>query len=178
MLKKRNLLTFSVYSEAVETRHALHGVTWPSSNPKCLNVDFGKEEDMEKAIVSTMEEQPRLLIRAENRDAKEEKEFGWSKDPLKSGSVDDRSKVGSKMFSIETGFYYVSYFQPGPSARPVREWDVGKNKEEFMEEGKREKENKKGSFTIHNRGANIEDAPGLSLELQFRCALFLISFTL
>lgn len=79
-------------SEAVETRHALHGVTWPSSNPKCLNVDFGKEEDMEKAIVSTLEE-PRIQITTENRDVKEEKEFGWSKDPYKNSSVDDRSRV-------------------------------------------------------------------------------------
>lgn len=40
-------------SEAVETRHALHGIRWPSSNPKCLNVDFGTESLMEKAIEST-----------------------------------------------------------------------------------------------------------------------------
>lgn len=40
-------------SEAVETRHALHGIRWPSSNPKCLNVDFGTEGLMEKAIEST-----------------------------------------------------------------------------------------------------------------------------
>lgn len=78
----------------METRHALHGVTWPPSNPKCLNVDFGKEEDMEKAVISTLEEMPRIQITAENRDVKEEKEFGWSKDPYKTTSgVDDRSRV-------------------------------------------------------------------------------------
>lgn len=68
-------------------------MTWPSSNPKCLNVDFGKEEDMEKAIVSTMEEMPRIQITTENRDVKEEKDFGWSKDPYKNSSVDERSRV-------------------------------------------------------------------------------------
>lgn len=36
-------------SQAVETRHALHGVTWPVSNPKTLHVDFSTEEDFDKA---------------------------------------------------------------------------------------------------------------------------------
>ena len=80
-------------SEAIETRHALHGVTWPSSNPKCLNVDFGTEEDMDKASVSDMDDMSRIQITTENRDIKE-KEFGWSKDPHKNSSVDDRTKVG------------------------------------------------------------------------------------
>ena len=84
-------------SEAVETRHALHGVTWPSSNPKCLNVDFGKEDEMEKAIVSTMEDMPRIQITTENRDVKgDEKEFGWSKDPFKNSAVEDRSRVSEQ----------------------------------------------------------------------------------
>lgn len=87
------------FSEAVETRHALHGVIWPSSNPKCLNVDFGNEEDMEKAVLSTMEE-PRIQITTENRDAKNEKEFGWSKDPFKNVTVDDRSRVSCAIVSL------------------------------------------------------------------------------
>lgn len=45
-------------SEAVETRHALHGVRWPTSNPKCLNVDFGSEANMDKAIASTLADDP------------------------------------------------------------------------------------------------------------------------
>lgn len=48
---------------------------------------------MEKAIVSTLEEMPRIQITTENRDVKEEKEFGWSKDPYKNSSVEDRSRV-------------------------------------------------------------------------------------
>lgn len=54
---------FCKYSEAVETRHALHGVQWPSSNPKCLNVDFGSESQMEKAIASTSDD-PRHITNA------------------------------------------------------------------------------------------------------------------
>lgn len=58
------------YSQAVETRHALHGVRWPTSNPKCLHVDFGSEAAMQKAITSTLEEVPKYTgdnIRGENR---------------------------------------------------------------------------------------------------------------
>lgn len=47
---------FVDFSEAVETRHALHGIRWPTSNPKCLNVDFGTESLMEKAIASTADD--------------------------------------------------------------------------------------------------------------------------
>lgn len=50
--------------------------------------------------MSTLEETPRLLITTENRDVKEEKEFGWSKDPYKNSSVDDRSRVSCATFSI------------------------------------------------------------------------------
>lgn len=47
-------------SEAIETRHALHGVRWPASNPKCLNVDFGNKSDMLKAIETTKEDAPKF----------------------------------------------------------------------------------------------------------------------
>lgn len=40
---------FIFYSQAVETRHALHGVTWPVSNPKTLHVDFSTQEDFDQA---------------------------------------------------------------------------------------------------------------------------------
>lgn len=46
----------NIHSEAVETRHALHGIQWPPSNPKCLNVDFGTESLMQKAFASTAAE--------------------------------------------------------------------------------------------------------------------------
>lgn len=47
---------FPLHSEAIETRHALHGIRWPTSNPKCLNVDFGTENLMEKAMASTADD--------------------------------------------------------------------------------------------------------------------------
>lgn len=52
-------VSFEINSEAIETRHALHGVRWPASNPKCLNVDFGSEKSMDKAIASTSEQPPK-----------------------------------------------------------------------------------------------------------------------
>lgn len=70
----------------------MNGVTWPNSNPKRLNVEFGSEDDMNKAIISTAEE-ARITITTENREVKDEKEFGWSKDQHKSSRDDDRSKV-------------------------------------------------------------------------------------
>lgn len=41
--------TYSFFSQAIETRHALHGVTWPVSNPKTLQVDFSSQEAFDKA---------------------------------------------------------------------------------------------------------------------------------
>lgn len=36
----------------METRHALHGVTWPVSNPKTLQVDFSTREAFDKAKIN------------------------------------------------------------------------------------------------------------------------------
>lgn len=57
---------------------------------------------MEKAIVSTLEDTPRIQITTENRDVKDEKEFGWSKDPYKNASIDDRTRVSCKNLSLLT----------------------------------------------------------------------------
>lgn len=48
---------YKTEAEARETRHALHGVRWPVSNPKQLCVDFGKKEDMDLAQALTEEDQ-------------------------------------------------------------------------------------------------------------------------
>lgn len=50
-------LQYETETEARETRHALHGVRWPVSNPKQLCVDFGKKEDMDLAQALTEEDQ-------------------------------------------------------------------------------------------------------------------------
>lgn len=60
---------FIFNSEAIETRHALHGVTWPVSNPKTLNVDFGSKEAMDEVIASTEEDKSTVVD-------------NWSKDSI------------------------------------------------------------------------------------------------
>ncbi|XP_055614395.1 apoptotic chromatin condensation inducer in the nucleus [Uranotaenia lowii] len=97
-IKSKCYVKYETEDEAVETRHALHGVRWPTSNPKCLNVDFGSEAGMEKAIISTLDDAGTTRITIEN--TKDAREFGWSRD-LKS---EEETHVN----------------------RPVREWDLGK----------------------------------------------------
>lgn len=62
------------YSEAIETRHALHGIRWPASNPKCLNVDFGTESLMEKALASTTDTKPVVSSRDDRYGGRNEAE--------------------------------------------------------------------------------------------------------
>lgn len=69
----------------METRHALHGVRWPASNPKCLHVDFGTESAMEKAIISTLDDAGTTRIAIDS--GKDAKEFGWSRDSVKQEEV-------------------------------------------------------------------------------------------
>ncbi|KAH8357871.1 hypothetical protein KR200_011634 [Drosophila serrata] len=95
-IKSKCYVAYSTEDEAIETRHALHGVRWPVSNPKCLNVDFGSRTDMDRAIQSTKDEAPRYG--QEN-----------TRDNQQAGNTWSRLDVTDKK-----------------PVRPVREWDVGK----------------------------------------------------
>ncbi|KAI5632828.1 RNSP1-SAP18 binding (RSB) motif domain-containing protein [Phthorimaea operculella] len=48
-IKSKCFVEYENEDQAVETRHALHGVTWPVSNPKTLQVDFSTREAFDKA---------------------------------------------------------------------------------------------------------------------------------
>lgn len=85
-----NFILF-IYSEAVETRHALHGVRWPASNPKCLIVEFARDIDMEKAILSTLEEVMPISEPPKSSDAKST--FGWSKADTYKNDTEEKKKV-------------------------------------------------------------------------------------
>jgi hypothetical protein len=85
-------LFLSSYSEAVETRHALHGVRWPDHSLKKLNVEFSTDEDMIRVIESTLGERVQQGG-TEAREVKQEKGFGWTKDVVRETIADDRSKV-------------------------------------------------------------------------------------
>lgn len=81
-----------INSEAVETRHALHGVKWPEHNLKTLNVEFSTVEEMAKVIGATLGE--RIKLASDSREGEEvkpqEKSFGWSK---ADAIAEDRSRV-------------------------------------------------------------------------------------
>ncbi|XP_069962945.1 apoptotic chromatin condensation inducer in the nucleus isoform X2 [Bactrocera oleae] len=97
-IKSKCYVQYETEDEAIETRHALHGVRWPVSNPKCLIVDFAKRADMDRAIQSTKEEQ--TSFGQENHRDNVLIGMGWNR---------DRNGVDEKR-----------------TLRPVREWDVGK----------------------------------------------------
>ncbi|KAK2913618.1 hypothetical protein Q8A67_002017 [Cirrhinus molitorella] len=53
-IKSHCYVTYSTTEEAVATREALHGVKWPTSNPKVLRVDFCEQDELDfhKGLIS------------------------------------------------------------------------------------------------------------------------------
>ncbi|XP_075149814.1 apoptotic chromatin condensation inducer acinus [Haematobia irritans] len=131
-IKSKCYVEYETEDEAIETRHALHGVRWPASNPKCLNVDFGNKSEMLKAIDSTKEEAPKF-----GQETSKDNVIvgsGWNRDR------NDDEKRGS---------------------RPVREWDVGKkenldrdNKGIKDMERRRDRSRERDRDTSRNRDAD------------------------
>ncbi|RZF42177.1 hypothetical protein LSTR_LSTR004326 [Laodelphax striatellus] len=54
-IKSKCYVQYSDVEEAIETRHALHGVRWPVSNPRTLCVEFAAYDDMSVAQALTEE---------------------------------------------------------------------------------------------------------------------------
>uniref|UniRef100_A0A3Q0RCR4 Apoptotic chromatin condensation inducer 1b n=1 Tax=Amphilophus citrinellus TaxID=61819 RepID=A0A3Q0RCR4_AMPCI len=46
-IKSHCYVTYATTEEAVATRAALHGVKWPTSNPKVLSVDFSEQSELD-----------------------------------------------------------------------------------------------------------------------------------
>ncbi|KAL4715181.1 hypothetical protein ACJJTC_012228 [Scirpophaga incertulas] len=59
-IKSKCFVKYATEEQAVETRHALHGVTWPVSNPKTLQVDFSNDESFEKAKLNEETEKSQI----------------------------------------------------------------------------------------------------------------------
>ncbi|CAK6952989.1 apoptotic chromatin condensation inducer 1b [Scomber scombrus] len=61
-IKSHCFVTYATTEEAVSTRAVLHGVKWPQSNPKVLNVDFCEQEevDFHKGILKPVKEEERV----------------------------------------------------------------------------------------------------------------------
>ncbi|XP_054284008.1 apoptotic chromatin condensation inducer in the nucleus isoform X2 [Macrosteles quadrilineatus] len=62
-IKSKCYVEYMTEDQAVETRHALHGVRWPSSNPKTLVVEFASKEDL--TIAQTLTEEPEVPRKSE-----------------------------------------------------------------------------------------------------------------
>ena len=48
-MNKQECFQYANEDQAFETRQALHGVSWPLSNPKKLYVEYASKEDMDLA---------------------------------------------------------------------------------------------------------------------------------
>ncbi|XP_039307393.1 apoptotic chromatin condensation inducer in the nucleus isoform X2 [Solenopsis invicta] len=55
-IKSKCIVEYSNEDQAFETRQALHGISWPLSNPKKLHVEYATKEDMETARESSKEQ--------------------------------------------------------------------------------------------------------------------------
>ncbi|EZA48094.1 apoptotic chromatin condensation inducer in the nucleus isoform X2 [Ooceraea biroi] len=55
-IKSKCIVEYSNEDQAFETRQALHGISWPMSNPKKLHVEYATREDMEAARESSKEQ--------------------------------------------------------------------------------------------------------------------------
>lgn len=55
-IKSKCIVEYSNEDQAFETRQALHGISWPMSNPKKLHVEYATKEDMEVARESSKEQ--------------------------------------------------------------------------------------------------------------------------
>lgn len=129
-IKSKCYVQYETEDESIETRHALHGVRWPASNPKCLNVDFGMKNDMLKAIESTKEDAPK---------------FGQETNK-------DNMVVGS-------GWSRERHDDDRKGSRPVREWDVGKkenlDRDKGNKDGDRRRERSRDRSRDRSRERNI-----------------------
>ncbi|XP_026324416.1 uncharacterized protein LOC113233504 [Hyposmocoma kahamanoa] len=103
-IKSKCFVKYENEDQAVETRHALHGVTWPVSNPKTLQVDFSTQEAFDKAMQN------------EDTDGTQTSSIpGTVEDWLREQDMRrDRGEID----------------KPWERKAAMREWDMGKNEKE------------------------------------------------
>ncbi|XP_033227111.1 apoptotic chromatin condensation inducer in the nucleus isoform X2 [Belonocnema kinseyi] len=97
-IKSKCFVEYSNEDQAFETRQALHGISWPTSNPKKLQVEYASKEDMQLAR-DTCTDQP-VSRKAEPHLQSDSWQRDWARD--------DKNQVG------------------GTKVMVVREWDLGK----------------------------------------------------
>lgn len=175
-IKSKCYVQYKTEAEARETRHALHGVRWPVSNPKQLCVDFGKKEDMDLAQALTEEDQ----VPRKTEPLKVERSVeGWVAEQVREKERErelrererERDKEKSRM--KERPHHAVPAVETLERNRnikmsaSVREWDLGKigqlsptEKEPKHEDKNKERERRVRKEKIHHsRSASPHDAP-------------------
>ncbi|XP_068620784.1 uncharacterized protein [Battus philenor] len=111
-IKSKCFVIYENEDQAVETRHALHGVTWPVSNPKTLHVDF-----------STQEEFDEIKSKEETEGTQNSTIPGTVEDWLREQDVKRERGELDKPWERKT----------------MREWDVGKNDKNIKPDKDKEK---------------------------------------
>ncbi|XP_011304605.1 apoptotic chromatin condensation inducer in the nucleus [Fopius arisanus] len=113
-IKSKCFVEYANEDQAFETRQALHGISWPTSNPKKLQVEYSVKEEMDKAKESS-KDQPlsRKLETSSGTDS-------WQQDWGREG----KSNAAATKVTV------------------VREWDLGKEDGQHLLLKDKEKEKK------------------------------------
>ncbi|XP_050675459.1 apoptotic chromatin condensation inducer in the nucleus isoform X1 [Leptidea sinapis] len=151
-IKSKCFVIYENEDQAVETRHALHGVTWPVSNPKTLHVDFSTQEEFDKAKANE-----------DTDNAKVQTIPGTVEDWLR--EQDMKREKGE----LE---------RPWERKMAMREWDVGKNdkvkekdkypKDERTPEKRRHRTPERSPEPARKFKKKEEEAPAKLLDDLFR----------
>ncbi|XP_043463719.1 apoptotic chromatin condensation inducer in the nucleus [Leptopilina heterotoma] len=97
-IKSKCYVQYSNEDQAFETRQALHGISWPLSNPKKLQVEYATKEDMELAQESSQD------VNNSRKDDSFGQTDSWQHDWIR----EERNQTGGVKVTV------------------VREWDLGK----------------------------------------------------
>ncbi|KAJ9581407.1 hypothetical protein L9F63_023422, partial [Diploptera punctata] len=172
-IKSKCYVQYESETEARETRHALHGVRWPVSNPKTLCVDFGKKEDMDLAQALSEEDQ----IPRKTEPLKVERTIeGWVAEQVREKEREREIREHERERERTRGKERQHHVPPIESmersrnvkvSTNVREWDLGKvgqlspnEREPRHEEKSKERERRiRRDKTHHSRSPSPHDIP-------------------
>ncbi|KAG8301162.1 hypothetical protein J6590_059567 [Homalodisca vitripennis] len=155
-IKSKCYVEFTTEDAAVETRHALHGVRWPPSNPKTLVVEFASHDDL--IMAQALAEEPDVPRKSEPLTMVE----GWVADQAR---IKERNRRNT-----------VREWDVGKPDHPDEALDIEelKMKEKREQERKTRKERHHRSPTpeaeppVRKARRKEEDAPAKLLDDLFR----------
>ncbi|XP_015601915.1 apoptotic chromatin condensation inducer in the nucleus isoform X2 [Cephus cinctus] len=127
-IKSKCFVEYANEDQAFETRQALHGISWPVSNPKRLHVEYANKEDMEAARESS-KDQP-LSRKTEPLQSADTWQQDWNRD--------EKTNANTKVMV-------------------VREWDLGKEDgQQHLKEKEREKKEAEKKRRQRSRSPTLE----------------------